>query len=473
MKIIWTSRKHHFFEICLLLFLVSFSSCRSIQPTEPLSITQAIPAQKAVSSTIIIPLEVDLTKYYKLADKQVPTEFDGGESPCSGVRFTYHFERDPLQLSTGLGNFKIGVSGKYRIKMSYCPECSDLFSTESMCVSPRIPFSCGYDEPMRKMKLEYLTEVDLTKEYGVETHTKLNLLKAIDPCEVTVFRYDATDELLKQVKKSLEKLAKDIDQKTGAVSFKKEASALWKQASTPIAIPGFGYVNLQPQRIEVLKPKLENNSVKSAIILEALPIFNTNKINTLVQKPLPELSQTNSLDNDTLNLNAELKLDYDSLSNIINRYASGKKIELKGKSITVDSLRISGVDSTYLIFKLSFSGDKKGVLYLKGRPIFDAENQTIQLSEIAFDIETKSVLIKSAKWLFSDRILTEIEKASKQDLRPQLNKLKTELNKNIHFKVDDFTLTGNISSILVKGIYPQNNELTVRVLAKGRLLFKN
>ncbi|HLP56521.1 MAG TPA: DUF4403 family protein [Fluviicola sp.] len=456
----------------LLFFICVLVGCRTIEPIAPAVTEQKAPMPEQPVSTIVLPIAVDISSYYKLADEQVDYKFDGGEQHCSGVSYSYHFERDPMKLAVNDRTVDINVSGKYRLKLNYCPDCSALFSDEPHCIIPRLYFSCGYDEPMRRMKLQYRSEFGLTSDYGIRTTTKLTELKAIDPCEVSFIEYDITDELVKEVRKELVKLATDIDKQTAAISFKKEAADLWNQAVTSIEIPGYGFIQLQPTTLQLTNPVIRNNILSTSLVMEAKPRFFTQKPEDQAIE-LPPLQLTESVPNDTLKLTADLHLRYDSLSGIMNRYMSGTKLLIKKREIILDSVRIAGANDQQLIFKVGFSGDKKGVLYITGKPAFNTLLQQIELTEVAFDIETKSTLLKTAEWLFSDRILDEITKNSKQDLKPQLDLLLTELNKSLYIEKEGFIVTGKMTDLLVDQVYPETEQLIVRVSSKGKLSLSN
>jgi hypothetical protein len=454
------------------VFLLILSSCKSINPVAPIQETKAIPVVEQPVSTIVLPLEISLSSYYALADKEVPKKFNGGEHPCAGVSFDYHFDRDPLKLNADNNNITIDVSGKYWIKMSYCVECTDLITEKPVCISPRIPFSCGVGEPMRKMSLQYTSNFELTKDYGIKTTTTLTKLEAIDPCKVTVFHFDATDQLLTEVKKSLTTLAKDIDKQTSAINFKSQAKAAWKQASETFYIPSYGYVHLNPLTIGLVEPRVSNNMLYSTLIIEARPLFNHNPT-SVTPKPLPDLNIVKKPVNDTFQLFVDFNLNYDSLSKTIQQLAGGQKLMLQKKEIIFDSVSIAGASNNELLFKVKFSGSKKGILYLRGIPTFNPETETIELTNLDFDLETKSVLLKTAKWLFSNRILEEIRKISKQDLKYQMKTLTKALNESLHYTYQDYYLNGSINDLHVTHLYPDTSQLVVRVKAKGKMKLTN
>ena len=79
---------------------------------------------------------------------------------------------------------------------------------------------------------------------------------------------------------------------------------------------------------------------------------------------------------------------------------------------------------------VAFEGAKKGTVFLVGKPTIDEKNQSVSIRDIAFDIETKSVLLKTAKWMFNDKIISEIQKVATYDLQVLLDDAKETISKS-------------------------------------------
>jgi hypothetical protein len=125
-----------------------------------------------------------------------------------------------------------------------------------------------------------------------------------------------------------------------------------------------------------------------------------------------------------------------------------------------------------LVLAIQFSGTKKGVLYLQGIPQFNNETKILQLTNLEYDLKTKSILLKSAKWLFSNRIYSELEKATRLDLTSQFNDLKKMIDKNLQKKVGDFNLSGKTHDVMVVHIFPTTDHLYLRTSLKAQLNVK-
>jgi hypothetical protein len=454
--------------ILSITFFVLFTGCKTIQPAAPSNEIEPIPPIEQPVSHIIVPVELSLAPYFNDIDRSIDKEFNGGEQQCDGVSFNYHFQRKPITFTAENKKITYDVAGEYWIKMSYCPSCTDVFSSQPKCISPRIPFSCGINEPLRKMELQYSTTIGINEHYQLVGQTKLERLEAKDPCKVTVFKYDATEILLKEVKKALTHLTVDIDKEIGKFSFKKDAEAAWKNAHQTLAFAPYGYLHIQPKSIALTPPFFQKNKLYTTLSIEANPVFSHNPAHSTIT-PLPPLKQVQAVQSDEFDLTLDMQLNYDSISYVLQSIYGKKELLIKNRKVIIDSIEITGAAKNQLIIAVAFSGYKKGKLYLTGTPVFDVATQTLSIKHLDYDLATKHVLVKTAKWLFNDRILNALQNATLQDLTPQLEQLKTVVNEQFHYSYPPISVNGKVNHLSVASIYPTEYELIIRVIAKGKM----
>ena len=161
---------------------------------------------------------------------------------------------------------------------------------------------------------------------------------------------------------------------------------------------------------------------------------------------------------------------YDSLSSILSKEIKGKEIDIKGKKVIFEQMKIFGSSNNKLNFEIEFSGKKEGVLFLNGTPIFDKEKQVISFPDLEFDVKTKSALLKSAKWLFSNKITDMLRINTTFDLKPNIEIVKTSLNKQINTKFEgEISLKGSIQKVVIENIYPSEKQLILRLNTEGKI----
>ncbi len=429
------------------------------------------PPIKQSLSFLSIPVEIDMKNYLKMAEEALPTKFVGEEKQCEGLSFAYVFIRDPIEFEFKNTSIDYEVDGKFELKLNYCPKCLELWNKKGSCVIPRIYLSCGCDgESMRRVKVAYSTKIGLSENYVFEASTSLKKFDVLDPCKLSLLKYNATPELEKQVRKQLLVLEDDIDKQIKSIDVKNSINDAWNKLQEPIPVSELGFLYLQPNSIGLNKLEFNNNKAFLNLNLSIFPFFSTQAENQK-KSPLPLLK---SFDNENgLNLTIDIKASYDSLSSYLNRQLKGKELNFKGKKINIQQLVISGAQDQKLILKMAFDGYKKGVVFLSGIPVLDSFSQKISITNLDFDVHTKSVLIKLAKWMFNEKILLELEQNTVFELSPILEEAKENILKSINLEIaPGVRVSGNIDSFVFKELYLDSRQFLIRTKFFGTMKLK-
>ncbi len=455
----------NFYRFSLLLLVLNLVSCKTIQPIEP-TISYATTNYVQPPSLITLPIEIQLDNYLKTAEKNIPTTFKDDKQQCEGVSVSYVFERNPIEIGSATNKLLLELSGKYGIKISYCPKCTNLLNENGNCIVPRVSASCGMNEPMRKIKISTSTALTITADYKLKSQTTINDVVSEDKCEVTFLKYDATSHLEKEMTKALLDVTKDLDQKIESFALEKEAKKIWNQLNEPIDLGGgLGYFYLSPKKISKSDIQFNASKVQLELQLEAFPKVELEKRETVVE-PLPLIE--NSQSTDGFNIYLDIKGLYSSFNEILKINSDQKEVTLKKNKLIIDSVRIWGASGQKLSFKVAFSGDKKGTLFFNGTPTYDTEKEEISFPDLTFDIATKNKLIKSAKWLFDDLITSKIREMAHynigKDLKTQKVLLEKELNRSISKEI---RLKTKINSLQITAIVPEVEKLRISSKATG------
>ncbi len=456
-----------------LVFLALISllqSCKTIEPSLPETKVETLPRLEQRSSSLALPIEIDLTPYLKDVEKGLDKTFRGKEENCSGVSYSYRFERNPIKFDGKGQQLTYEVNGKYALNLNYCPECTYLFDGKGNCVVPRIYASCGVGENMRRVKVAYATKVDVSSDYKLNARTQLTKFETIDPCEITVFSYDATDKLRKEVTGVLKDLEKEIDKSIGEVDIRSQIEDVWRMLAEPQAIGNYGFLSIQPKNVALSAINFEDKKAKLQMNLSFQPVVTTHSPEK-TNLPLPKLSEYTK--GNGFEIHLDILSTYDSLTSILSREIGGKTMEIKKNLIVFDSVGIESAAGNKLNIWVKFSGKKKGKLYLVGTPTFNAEEQIISFPDLEFDIKTKNALLKSAEWMFNPKITDMIRQQAKFDLKPHLESMKGELNKEINREITTgIILNGQLDKVNISAIYPLGEQLVVRAFASGKLSLK-
>jgi hypothetical protein len=458
------------FLILLNLILLFAASCQTIRPLPPEVQVLSAPVINSTLSFVNFPVEIDLSKQLRRVEHDLPNTFSGEEKQCEGVSFAYRFERDPIDFSFNGKDLYYEVDGKFELKLEFCPKCHMLWDQGS-CAVPRVYASCGANgEPMRRVKVGYSTSVEIQPNYGLKSNTVLKKFDIIDPCKITVFRYDATAEVKKQVKQQLEKLEKDIDKQIERIDLRSSLNSVWSELQRPINLGTYGYLYLHPKSVAVDKPEFKHNAVHMDVTLTVAPVVNTSP-QPIKESQLPALEPYKKRHG--FDISVDIRAGYDSLSAIANQNLIGKVWEVKGKKVVVKHVAISGTNKDKMLIKLDFEGSKKGTIYLEALPFLDTASQVLSLHDVHFDIKTKSVLLKSAKWLFNDKILEEIQKNVIVDLKAFFSSAKKELTKQLNTPLSkEADLIGKVNELKLKQVFLAKDALMLRTQFSGDMKVK-
>jgi hypothetical protein len=185
----------------LLLSTLFMSSCK-LHSELPKIITEEIPVPILESSSIQIPVEVNLQPIINFANSKTDkvirnpdypnfSSFEGVEGP----RASYDVLIGSLTGSMQGNIFNVGTTAAYGIAGDYCSEI-----VWGKCIHPRIPFSCGTNnEAKRKVKIGFSSKVEITSDYGLKTQTVVSEVTPIDPCKMTFLKIDMTNKIMEAI----------------------------------------------------------------------------------------------------------------------------------------------------------------------------------------------------------------------------------------------------------------------------------
>ena len=410
----------------LTFCIALLSACGSIKPEAPSTANQVIPAKPMpqIVSTINVPIKVDLKSYIKLADQSFDKDFAGSDNPCSGLRYQYKLKREPIQVSGKGKTVFLGLDVAYGFSGEYCAGC--VFEN---CVTPPIPFSCGWgDETLRKAKVKLQSDVELTSNYHIKSNTTFTDLLPIDPCRVTFANININDVLVKQIKPELGKFAKMIDVEIAKQDLKPYILPIWKAFQSDIQIPYTGYLRFQPQSLSVSEINMIGSVLHFNVGVTATPSIQSTPWNQPAV-PLPNLSAYKK--GNGFEVYTDLRLHYDSLSKQLLDIMKDENYALGKEKIKITALKLFPAGEK-LGIEIGFTGTKKGVFYLLGSPHFDNSKNVLALTNVEYDLSTKNVLIKTAKWLLDETIRKKLESQMVFDMTELVTLTKKSINESLN-----------------------------------------
>jgi hypothetical protein len=421
-------------------------------------------------SEIDIPVSMSLKPIYGWANKFVDTLYTSPNYPNDWVqeeceiRYQYRFVRGPFAframqntlLAKFTGNY--GVRGATRI-------CSSIGNS---VWSPSCTCGFGTEKP-RRIDAGFAAQFKLMPDYKLAVTAKLTNPNALDKCEVCFFGKDITKMVAAQLKAEMEASIAEMQRQLQSFSLRNYLQTVWDTLQTPYSIPGFGYLNMQPEALRISQATLRNDSMFFSLGLSARPELKQTA--AVIKKPLPNITDFSQRGGFSLYI-AQM-LPYDSLNALANEQAGGKEFSVgKGvfkKTVRIDSMRLLGGGEKVYI-QVFLARAIKGVVYLEGQPVWDPVARVLEIKEIDYEIKSKQVLVRSAAWLMDGTIEKKLKEYTRFDLGAKADTLRNELQVQMNRElVKGITSRGIIEQLTVEKLLAQPDGIFIGGSLKGKL----
>lgn len=382
-------------------------------------------------SQIDIPIQVNLKPIYALAERAVDTVFtspnypDGWVQADCATRFKYHFRRSPLHMTVKGTSLDLSFTGYYQIVGS-----TRVCTGGGTVLSPWTPScKCGYSEGERKVVIGFGSSFTLQPNYVLQTKITRKEPVAQDKCEVCFWGQDVTKDVLDGLKTQLDASKKAMEDSFSAINLRPYMQQAWNMLNSVYTIPGIGAFRLNPKSLRMQNLSASNDLLNMNIGITASPVVSFEKTG-VASSPVPNLSA--SANPGGFSIFLEAAVQYDSLSRMVNAYMAGKRFDLSeglfAKHIVVNQVTVAGNTTGNLLIKVDFSGSFDGTAFFTGKPGYNAATKSIEVQDLDYDLQTKNVLLKTAKWLFSGKIENELKKASSINLSAYFDTAQKSLN---------------------------------------------
>lgn len=445
-----------------------------------LVLSRIVPAQTALihtldslpESEIAIPLQVNLKSIYKLAEKNVDTVFTSPNYPENWVqsdcatRYKYHFRRSPLQMSMKGTTLNLGFTGFYKI-IGSTRAC-----VNGAVLSPWTPSCrCGFDEPERKVQVNFTSSFKLLPNHTLQTTITRHEPLPKDKCSVCFWGQDVTKSVMNGLKAELDLSKKAMEGAFGALNLRPYLQLAWDKLSDVYAIPNVGYFSLHPKKLRMQNINAQNDLLNIKIGITATPVISFEK---------PEATVTAVPDINTMaapegfNIHLEAALQYDSLSKVLNGYMINKRFDLADgifkKHIIIQETMVSATENGDLLIRLDFTGSFDGTAFFTGKPVYNPDKKTIEVQDLDYDLRTKNLLLKTAKWLFNKRIVSELKKYTSFELSEYYATATLSLNSWLNREwTKGIRGAGNVKDLKLTAVHATPQHLLIRSNCTGKL----
>lgn len=330
-------------------------------------------------------------------------------------------------------------------------------------------------ETKGEIKLKFKTRFRVNNDWTIHTETspagyEWTKKPTLKIAGLTIPVSAVADVLLKF---NLDNYSKQVDETLASgFNFRKYAEKGWQMLFEPFRIPG-GYnawLSMAPSSIALLPVKATNGKLRFGAVV-------TSDIECLIdKKPLlakiPQLPDLKPLEmpGDTFRINLLTDIPYQTIERLTMEEVRDSAFTFGNKQLVFESFRIYGTEGRMAI-ETTVKGSVKGIMYLTGIPYFNANDTTLRVKNLKFDLKTRNLWMKSANWLFNGKIERSLTEAIaipfNSDIREIEQLLSSYLN---HQRLGyGFELKGKLSKVTVSDLMLTPESVKTNLVFSGKL----
>ncbi len=332
-----------------------------------------------------------------------------------------------------------------------------------------------YKETEFEIDLRFKSKFDLDRDWSVHTQTQADGYGWVRRPTVSVIGLNIpiTNLVGRMIDKNLGSITKAIDQQIRRnVDLRTPVLKAWNTLREPYLISEKyrTYLQVVPKRILITPLRFEGRVIRSTIGIEGYTLTTTGaKPDVRPAVSLPDLTVVPTV-RDDFQIGLLSEASYPEAAKLAAEEFVGKSFSFGTNQIAITSMDMYGQNES-LIVKAGLKGTINGDIYLRGRPYYDAHDQTISLKDLQYDLDTKNVLARSASWLLKGTFARTLEKQLTIPVGSQIadmQKLLQERLKNNQL-AKGVTINGHIDEIKPDQVYLTPTALLAVVNARGRI----
>ncbi len=183
----------------------------------------------------------------------------------------------------------------------------------------------------------------------------------------------------------------------------------------------------------------------------------------------------NAGSHDGFSLQVNAILPYPAINQILFAYLGGKRFDLSegliNTHIIIQKGMVEADAAGDLLIQAHFTGTFNGSIYIKGKPQYDATLKAIRLTQLTYDLESTSLLLRLGKSLLASKIGEELANRSLLPLEPYFQKAEKAINENLQKQwTPGIRTTGKVQEILVQSVNAEQESLVVQMSCTGNLV---
>lgn len=282
--------------------------------------------------------------------------------------------------------------------------------------------------------LTFLTDVNMDNNWHLTTATKLEYHEWLVEPKISMGGFGLplgkiADTIIEKSKGELEKQI-DLSIKE-QLTIRDKVIDIMKYVEKPIEVDTLNssWLKLKPEKVYMSDFENMDDWTLGNITIHGKTKLTSFKDDEGLNAMLPEFKWEKTLD-DTSHLNMVLDISYEQVNQFLNDNYKGKSFANDGKEITVNEIHIAR-KGTSLEATVDVKGSFNGQVILKGKPVFNNDEQSFYAEDVDVSLNTKNLLHKAGVWLLKGKIKNQLKELMYFSIKDNIKTFQKQIDSEV------------------------------------------
>lgn len=333
----------------------------------------------------------------------------------------------------------------------------------------------GRVEGTGSVAFELETDYEIKPTWELETHTEILSYEWLEKPRlklglVTVPVGFIADLLIDNFKMTI---TENIDQQISQnLKLDTLVASAWKKMHEPILVSEeyLAWMMLNPEKISMTPIDIQEDDLQATILIESKPeISFGNQPKDPVIRPLPSFEYT-SMGGEEFFIRVGTQISYQEAQRLAQGAVEGERYDYGKRYVIVEGIELYG-EGNKLVVNTTISGTYSGTVSMTGRPVYNANKNSVDIKDLNYTVDSRSFLLKSASWLLKSKFKNMIENNMDFLLEENLNDMEKQIKEQLssYELTEEFILDGDLEELNIANAYLAPEGIRVDVALKGKL----
>ncbi len=348
-------------------------------------------------------------------------------------------------------------------------------------ISPMGFTMSGYKDTEFALRIRFVSKVHMTPDWQVVSTTQVESYDWISEPSVKVagLSIPIKSMVSRLLNKNFEKITKAIDEQVSKnIELKKYVQEAWDLARQPVLLSEDynTWLVVVPTSVVMTPLVASNKLLRTTIGLKGYTqtVTSATKPEVTSSSKLPDLQIVDQVP-ENFRVGLISAVTYQDAARLASQKLVGETFSFSGDrySVQITGIHMYGQEDM-LIIKAGLKGSINGDIYLRGIPHYDPQTRMLSLKHLDYDLDTRSVMFRTASWLLQSTFSRMLEKKMIFPVGDQIEEARKTIQQALtHYQVTKgVALNGSLNEITPDRVYLTPKHIYAIVFATGRVNLK-